>query len=154
MCVCVFNVYLWSVSLAPTHLQFASADPGRWCLMKSSAFKMSGQLWKAVPRVGVDSPPPPRLPGSWDELCLAGERVRGSALVLGEDMRSGQGLLLHPFQPPTSWPRDELFFQGAIILGLPVVKCHSGACAFCREWTFLSRSHPLQRDPVCAGMPL
>lgn len=51
-----FHVYLGSFSLAPAQLQFASADPGRWCLIKSSASKTSGQVWKAVQPVGVDSP--------------------------------------------------------------------------------------------------
>lgn len=42
----VFHVYLGSFSLALAQPQFASTDPGRWCLIKSSASKRSGQVWK------------------------------------------------------------------------------------------------------------
>ena len=41
-----FYVYLGSFSLALTQPQFASTDPGRWCLIKSSASKTSRQVWK------------------------------------------------------------------------------------------------------------
>ena len=41
-----FHVYLGSFSLALAQPQFASTDPGRWCLIKSSASKRVGRFGK------------------------------------------------------------------------------------------------------------
>lgn len=52
----IFPVYLGSFSLARGQPQSASTDPGRWCLIKSTASKRVGRFGKLCWRVGVDSP--------------------------------------------------------------------------------------------------
>lgn len=61
------HVYLGSFSLALAQPQFASTDPGRWCLIKSSASKKSGQVWKLCSEWVWTAPLQP-LPGVGEEL--------------------------------------------------------------------------------------
>ena len=126
-----FHVYLGSFSLALAQPQFASTDPGRWCLIKSSASKRSGQVWKLCSEWVWTAPLQPLL-GCGRSFCLMKCKVwRGLGLGDGlwEGMFSCHELLL-PFRTICHLAQGELF-QGASVTVLSILKSFYRASAFC-----------------------
>lgn len=73
--------------MAPAQPQFASTDPGRWCLIKSSASKRVGRFGKQCGRVGVDSP---SSAAAWRLEKLLSDGVQGLERLRASEMDFGK----------------------------------------------------------------
>lgn len=146
------HVYLGSFSLALAQPQFASTDPGRWCLIKSSASRTSGQVWKAVQRVGVDSPSSAAVcaPGG-AFVCWNVRFGEGSAWEMDFGKECSAVMACFSLWGPTATSPRVNFAKVPASWSGPFWNPPAEPVPFVRNWHSWSI---LFSDPACPGMPL